>query len=116
MSIKVKRIYASAATNDGTRVLVDRLWPRGVSKDEAALDDWLKELGPSTELRQWFDHDADKWSGFQRRYKAELKSHEDLWMALVERARKHRVTLLFGARDEDHNNAVALKSFLDAKL
>lgn len=116
MSIKVKRIYESAADNDGTRVLVDRLWPRGVKKEDAALDDWVKELGPSTELRQWFDHDADKWSEFQRRYKAELKSQEDLWKPLLQRARKHRVTLLFGARDEAHNNAVALKAFLDAKL
>ncbi len=116
MSIVVKRIYEPPAKTDGTRILVDRLWPRGIKKDTAALDDWTKEVGPSNELRQWFGHEPDKWKEFQRRYNAELDANADAWQPLLARARKGRLTLLFGTREERYNNAVALKAYLEAKL
>jgi uncharacterized protein YeaO (DUF488 family) len=116
MNIAVKRIYEAPAKSDGARVLVDRLWPRGIKKDDAALDDWVKAVAPSDALRQWFGHEPAKWSEFQRRYDAELKANGEAWQPLLERARKGKLTLLYGARDEAHNNAVALKAWLDRKL
>jgi uncharacterized protein YeaO (DUF488 family) len=108
----VKRVYDAPAKSDGYRVLVDRLWPRGLSKERAALDEWIKELGPSTELRKWFGHDPARWEEFRRRYADELAGSEDLWRPLLERAGSERVCLLFGASDPEHNQAVALKEFL----
>jgi uncharacterized protein YeaO (DUF488 family) len=110
---KLKRVYEAPSPDDGARVLVDRLWPRGVTKAKAALDLWLKDIGPSTELRNWFDHDPAKWSGFKDRYFKELEARTDLVEALRQKERQGPVTLLYAARDEDHNEAVALKAFLD---
>ncbi len=117
MSIAIKRVYEDAAESDGARVLVDRLWPRGVSKEDAALDEWCKDVAPSDELRKWFGHDADKWSQFRKRFHAELDNNEDAWKPLLELIRKHeKTTLLFAARDTEHNNAVVLKAYLEKKL
>ena len=112
MKILVKRIYEPAAKSDGFRVLVDRLWPRGISKENAKLDLWLPDLGPSTELRQWFNHDPAKWAEFRRRYYAELKAKTALLASITEQAKTRPVTLLYSAKDEQHNQAVALQSFL----
>lgn len=112
MDLVVKRVYDHPAADDGYRVLVDRLWPRGMSKDRAALDEWVKELGPSNELRHWFGHDVSKWDAFRQKYRTELEGAADLWRPIVEKAKSERVTLLFGASDSDHNQAVALREFL----
>lgn len=116
MSLCVKRVYDPAAPADGYRVLVDRLWPRGMKKEDAALDLWLKELAPSRELREWFGHEPARWEGFRHRYAGELDAAAEHWRPLLTRARRGRVTLLHAARDEEHNNAVALKVYLDAYL
>jgi len=116
MSIAVKRIYDPPANGDGYRVLVDRVWPRGMKKEDAALDAWSKELAPTTALRKWFGHDPARWEGFRHRYATELDAAAEHWRPLLTQAARHRVTLLFGARDEEHNNAVALKCYLDALL
>jgi len=110
--IKLKRAYDAPASDDGARILVDRLWPRGVSKDKAALDQWMKEIAPSTELRKWFAHDPERWPEFQRRYIGELKQHGDLVDELRKLARHGTVTLVFSAHDEAHNDAVVLRHFL----
>lgn len=112
MDVVIKRIYDDAAKRDGHRVLVDRLWPRGVSKEDARLDDWCKELAPSDELRQWFNHDADKFDEFTKKYKKELKDCGEKLDELVKIAKDKRVTLLYGAKDEEHNQAVVLKKVL----
>lgn len=112
-SFQVKRIYEASADDDGYRVLVDRLWPRGVSKEQAQLDEWLKEIAPSTELRKWFDHDADKFDEFTERYKSELTDREKAVNHLLEMATEQPVTLLYAAKDEDHNHAKVLKEFLN---
>jgi uncharacterized protein YeaO (DUF488 family) len=110
--LKIKRIYEQPAHGDGYRVLVDRLWPRGVSKEQAALDLWLKDVAPSTELRRWFAHDPAKWGGFMDRYRAELEGSAALGR-LKELVAKHRhLTLLYGAKDEEHNEAVVLLELL----
>lgn len=116
MGLVVKRVYAPAAPDDGCRVLVDRLWPRGLKRETAALDLWAKELAPSDELRQWFGHEPARWDGFRHRYAGELDAAAEHWRPLLARAAHHRVTLLYGARDEEHNNAVALKLYLEAYL
>jgi uncharacterized protein YeaO (DUF488 family) len=110
--IGVKRIYDPPSASDGRRVLVDRLWPRGVSRDEAKVDEWLKEIAPSDELRMWFGHDPAKWAEFRTRYRRELKPHGELLDRLRAEAHKGPVTLLFAAKDEEHNNAVVLKELL----
>lgn len=114
MSIAIKRVYEPAAKTDGYRVLVDRVWPRGLKKEDAALDVWARELAPSTALRKWFNHDVAHWEGFRHRYASELDSHKSFWQPLVLRAERHRVTLVYGAKDEEHNQAVALKAYLDS--
>lgn len=116
MSLQVKRVYEPAAKNDGYRVLVDRLWPRGLKKEDAALDAWAKEVAPSTALRHWFNHDTSRWDTFRHKYATELDKHAEFWRPLAEQAARHRVTLLYGARDEDHNNAIALKAYIEAWL
>lgn len=113
MSIAVKRVYEPVAKSDGYRVLVDRVWPRGLKKEDAALDVWAKELAPSTALRKWFGHDPAHWEAFRHRYASELDKHKSFWQPLITRAERHRITLLFGAKDEEHNQAVALKMYLD---
>jgi uncharacterized protein YeaO (DUF488 family) len=106
--IRIKRAYEPAATADGTRVLVDRLWPRGVSKDTLAIERWVKEIGPSDALRRWFGHDPARWDEFRRRYKAELTKQTALLAELRGLAHSRVLTLVYGARDEAHNNAVVL--------
>jgi uncharacterized protein YeaO (DUF488 family) len=110
--VKLKRAYEPAAEGDGTRILVDRLWPRGVSKADAAVDRWLKEIAPSTGLREWFGHDPARWQEFRRRYKQELQQHAAELEELRALARHGTVTLLYGARDEEHNDAVVLRDVL----
>ena len=111
---KVKRIYETVQAGDGYRVLVDRLWPRGVSKEKAHIDLWMKEVGPSDALRKWFGHDPLRWPEFQERYSRELKGKRDLIARLREFERRHGiVTLLYSARDDQHNQAVALRSVLE---
>lgn len=111
-NLKLKRAYEPAAPSDGIRILVDRLWPRGVSKAEAHLDEWLKEVAPSTELRKWFGHDPARWTEFQHRYRTELAQHSDALDHIRNLARTHTVTLVFSARDEVHNDAVVLHEVL----
>jgi uncharacterized protein YeaO (DUF488 family) len=113
--IKVKRVYDEAEPSDGNRILIDRIWPRGVKKNNLALDGWLKEVAPSDRLRKWFDHDPRKWQEFRRRYFAELRAKAETWTPILERACKADVTLLYGARDSNHNQAVALRDFLIGK-
>jgi uncharacterized protein YeaO (DUF488 family) len=112
----VKRAYEPPAKSDGYRVLVDRIWPRGVTKDDLKIDAWLKDVAPSTALRKWFGHDPNKWDEFKRRYTEELEPHTAALGQLVERARAGRITLVFGAKDTEHNNAVALKEHLERRL
>jgi uncharacterized protein YeaO (DUF488 family) len=114
--IKVKRVYEPATPDDGQRILVERLWPRGVRKADLKLDCWTKELGASDALRRWFGHSPEKWPEFQRRYWAELEQHPEHWEVLGDLARQETVTLLFSARDTAHNNAVALRAFLLDRL
>jgi uncharacterized protein YeaO (DUF488 family) len=113
MEIKTKRIYEDASKNDGYRVLVDRIWPRGVSKEDAKLDEWMKEIAPSTELRKWFDHKEERFKEFSEKYKKELEKNSDLIDGLLSKASKKRLTLLFGAKNENYNQAVVLKQFLE---
>lgn len=113
--LHIKRIYEPAAASDGARVLVDRVWPRGVSKDAAALTLWLKEVAPSAGLRKWFGHDPARWEEFQRRYGAELDANAEAVGVLRNMLRSGRVTLLYGARDTEHNQAVALKNHLSGR-
>ena len=111
--IQVKRIYEAAAPSDGYRILVDRVWPRGVSKERAKIALWLKEIAPSTGLRKWFGHDPERWPEFRKRYRQELGAHIDLADRIRQLEKEHRVvTLLFGARDEERNQAVVLRDFL----
>jgi uncharacterized protein YeaO (DUF488 family) len=111
--VKIKRVYDPAERGDGERILVDRLWPRGLSKQAAAVDGWMKDLGPSHELRKWFGHDPRRWSEFRRRYVAELRTQREPLMAIARRATRGAVTLLFGARDAEHNEAVVLKGVIE---
>ncbi len=112
-AIKVKRVYEEPSRSDGYRVLVDRVWPRGISKEGAAVKEWLKEVGPSTALRKWFDHDPAKWDDFRRRYFAELDAGPPGLADLQARARAGMVTLVYSARDTEHNQAVALREWLE---
>lgn len=112
MTIQLKRAYDAYSQQDGFRVLVDKLWPRGVSKEQAHIDLWLKEVAPSTELRKWFNHELDKWPEFQQRYLAELQGNEAL-QRLQEQAQQSPLTLVFAAKDQAHNNAVVLKQLLE---
>lgn len=112
MAIHLKRVYERPATGDGYRVLVDGLWPRGLSKDAAKIDIWLKKIAPTSELRKWFGHDPKRWDQFKSRYFQQLDKQAEAVTELVAKARKDRVTLLFAAKDEKHNNAVALKAYL----
>ena len=115
MTLAIKRVYEVRGRGDGTRILVDRLWPRGLSRQRARVDIWLKDIAPSTELRKWFSHDPNKWTEFQDRYRQELKSKTDLLLTLKEKAAKGPITLLYGAKDESHNEAVVLQELLHAK-
>lgn len=112
MKIGLKRVYDAPEKRDGCRVLVDRLWPRGLSKKSARLDYWLRDVAPSTALRRWFAHDPEKWNEFRKRYVRELEAQPEGVKQLRALARKGTVTLLFGARDEKHNHAVVLRAYL----
>ena len=113
--LTLKRAYDPVSRTDGTRFLVERLWPRGVAKDKLRLTAWLKEAGPSTELRQWFNHDPVKWAEFRTRYFRELDSRPESWGPILTAARRGMVTLVYSSHDEEHSNAVALKQYLQAK-
>lgn len=107
--MKIKRIYEKPDKEDGIRILVDRLWPRGLTKEKASIDLWLKDIAPSTELRRWFGHDPEKWKEFRKRYRDELKENEEQVFLLKDQMKKGKVTLVYGAIDEEHNQAVVLK-------
>ena len=113
--LKLKRAYEPVTRADGVRFLVERLWPRGLSKAKLHLDAWLKDVGPTTDLRRWFSHDPEKWSQFRARYFRELDSRPESWRPILSAARGHTVTLVYSSHDEEHNNAVALKEYLQAK-
>lgn len=112
VDICIARDYDKGGLEDGARILVDRLWPRGLSKNDLDLDDWIKDIAPSAELRKWFDHDLEKWAGFQNRYRAELTDNPEAIERLLTWCRKGRVTLLYGAKDREHNQAVVLRDYL----
>lgn len=113
MKIQIKRVYEKPAKDDGMRILVDRLWPRGLSKEKADVDLWLKEIAPSTELRKWFGHVPDRWKEFQKRYHHELENNIESVSKLKELIKNGVVTLVYGAKDKDHNEALVLKEWLD---
>lgn len=113
--VKVKRVYDPPGRDDGTRVLVDRLWPRGLSRHEVAADLWLRDAAPSPALRRWFGHDPRRWRGFRAKYRRELASREDTLALLDDLRRRSPLTLLFGARDAEHNHAVVLREVLDER-
>ena len=115
MKVDIKRAYLPAEKSDGKRILIDRLWPRGLSKEKAKIDLWLKEIAPSTELRKWFGHDPEKWTEFRKRYKAELKKNKEVVGELKSALKDGPATLIYSAHDEEHNDAVVLREFLKAK-
>jgi len=114
--LKTKRIYESAEVSDGVRFLVDRLWPRGIKKEKLEMKAWLKDVAPSPKLRKWFVHDPAKWEEFQQRYRAELESNPEAWQPILEAAKQGNVTLLYSARDTEHNSAVLLKAYLEEQM
>jgi len=114
--IKTKRAYETPAKQDGSRYLVERLWPRGVKKSSLKIEACLKEVAPSADLRRWFNHDPAKWQEFRRNYFAELDAHPNAWAPLLDAARRGPVTLVYGARDPEHNNAIALASYLESHM
>jgi uncharacterized protein YeaO (DUF488 family) len=111
--VKIKRVYDPVSPGDGKRILIDRLWPRGVKKEDAFIDEWLKDIAPSTELRKWFSHDQAKWRDFRNRYKGELKLKTGIVDQLRQESKKRTITLLFSARDAEHSNAVVLKEIIE---
>lgn len=115
MKINIKRVYEAPAKEDGIRILVDRLWPRGLTKEKAAVDIWLKDIAPSTELRKWFAHEPAKWAEFKKRYHLELKENNEQVLLLKEQLKKGTVTLVYGAKDEEHNEALVLKDYTSVK-
>ncbi len=112
MQVNLKRVYETASRDDGVRILVDRLWPRGLSKDRAKVELWLREVAPSNDLRRWFNHEPEKWDEFRRRYFSELTEKDGAVRTVLEQASRSTVTLLFAAKDEERNNAVALREYL----
>ncbi len=116
VNVSVKRAYASPGLHDGYRVLVDRLWPRGVKKSDARIDEWWKECAPSTALRKWFSHDPAKWGQFKQRYTAELEANRGEVARSVDRAGHGPITLVYGAKDEQHNHAIVLKEFIETRI
>lgn len=113
--VQLKRVYEKPSRKDGMRILVDRLWPRGVSKERAAVQLWLKDVAPSTELRKWFGHDPAKWKEFQGRYRKELQEKKDAFKLLKQKSQECTVTLVYAARDEEHNEALVLKGILEGR-
>ncbi len=113
--IKIKRVYDPVLPDDGKRILVDRLWPRGINKGKARIDEWLKDIAPSDNLRKWFSHDPEKWQEFRRRYKKELEKKLELVERIKSQTKKGNITLLFSARDVKYNNAIVLKEVIEGK-
>ncbi len=113
--LKVKRVYDNVGVKDGVRFLVQRLWPRGIKKEKLKIKAWLKDVAPSDSLRRWFAHDPLKWNEFQKRYRVELDANPEAWKPIQEAARNGDVTLLYSARDTEHNNAIALMLYLEAR-
>ncbi len=113
--IRIKRVYDKPSRDDGKRILIDRLWPRGLTKEDAKIDEWMKDVAPSTELRKWFGHDPGKWGEFKRRFFSELRGKQDLVDGIVSAAQRGPVTLLFGSKEERYNNAVALKEYIEVR-
>jgi uncharacterized protein YeaO (DUF488 family) len=114
--IHIKRAYEPPGAEDGSRYLVDRIWPRGVTKEQLRLKGWYKEVAPSNELRHWFGHEPSHWTEFKKRYYLELDNNQEAWNLLLEEARSGGITLVYGAKDKEHNNAIALKEYLEEKL
>ncbi len=114
--VQIKRVYDPSSRTDGTRLLVERLWPRGVKKASLEIKSWLKDVAPSAELRKWFSHDPAKWDEFRSRYFAELEANPDAWQPIMEAANRGTVTLIYSSHDTEHNNAVALEEFLSRHL
>ncbi|WP_031547492.1 DUF488 domain-containing protein [Salinicoccus luteus] len=111
--LKLKRAYDGISKQDGKRILVDGIWPRGVSKEGLSSDEWYRSLAPSKELREWFDHDPDKWGEFKKRYFKELDSHKDMLREIKEQSDDHNITLLYGAKDEKYNQAAAIREYIE---
>jgi uncharacterized protein YeaO (DUF488 family) len=116
MPIFLKRVYQKAAPQDGKRILVERLWPRGLKKADARIDEWVKDLAPSTELRKWYSHDPDKWTQFKQKYWKELENKNEPLLKLAKEASKGNITFVFGSKEEKLNNAAALKEYIETKL
>jgi uncharacterized protein YeaO (DUF488 family) len=116
MKIKLKRVYDPASKADGIRILVERLWPRGIKKDDLQMDLWLKEIAPSTDLRKWFSHDPAKWEQFQQKYHQELDANPDAIKLIKQEIHRGTVTLLYSSKDAEHNNALSLKKYLEGKF
>jgi uncharacterized protein YeaO (DUF488 family) len=114
--IRIKRVYEPVGSKDGIRILIDRLWPRGIGKNELRLDSWYRDVAPSNQLRKWFSHDPARWDEFKKRYFAELDSNLTAWSSLADLARSGNMTLLYSAKDEEHNNAKALRDYLESRL
>ena len=114
--IKLKRVYEKVENNDGLRVLVDRLWPRGVKKEEAKLDEWLKDIAPSSKLRKWFSHDPNKWEEFKIRYEEELAQKEELLDKLIQDAKGKNITLVYASREKQFNNVMVLKTLMEKRM
>jgi len=112
VDIVLKRAYSAAQKSDGGRVLVDRLWPRGIKKEDLAIDEWYKDIAPSKDLRQWFDHDPEKWGDFRKRYLSELSDNKDRAKELLEQKKDGRLTLVYAAKDEQHNHARVIREYL----
>lgn len=115
MTILLKRAYEAPSSSDGKRILVERLWPRGLRKDEARIDEWLKEVAPSSELRKWYSHDQAKWLEFKRRYWIELSAKQDVVLKLAREVTEGKVTFVFGSKEEKFNNATALKEYIETR-
>jgi len=115
MKIELKRVYEKPSTNDGYRILIDRIWPRGVTKMDAKIDEWLKDVAPSNELRKWFNHEPDKWKEFKRRYFEELNDNKKQTKNIYDRIKHQRITFVYSAKNQDFNNAVALKEYIEMK-
>jgi uncharacterized protein YeaO (DUF488 family) len=115
MNIQIKRVYEEPSKEDGKRILIDRLWPRGLTKEKASIDLWIKEIAPTTELRKWFGHEEDKWDGFKKRYKQELQKNFESVEQLIQELKSGMVTLVYGAKDTEHNDAVVLKEYIEQK-
>ena len=116
MPVSLKRVYEKPSPNDGKRVLVERLWPRGLKKEDAKVDEWLREIAPSTELRKWFDHDPAKWNEFKNRYWKELEKKQEIISILTKEIEGKQITFVFAAKDEKHNNAVALSEYIERRI